>query len=334
MLFGSIHIYYSRLLKHFVKQGAFIYPQKKVYLKTMKYIVTHTSPDMDAITSVWLIRKFLGGWDKAETKFVPAGDRLLPLPKNDSFEYAIEKKGGDEYVHVDTGMGSLDHHQTSDKDTCAASLTFDFVKEGFLENEPTINKEKLQALERMVKYVVEIDHFREVFRKDALADYNDFSIVNILDGLKMQKPNQDNYYVEFVSECLDALLHDFENKIWAEREIKGNSVEFNTRWGKGLGLETINDSVVKLAQLMGYVIVVRRDPRKGYVRIKARPDESKHEKGVNLTLAYEKLKKIDPNATWFLHVSKKMLLNGTPKNPKMKPTKLKLNDIIEVLKTI
>jgi len=55
---------------------------------------------------------------------------------------------------------------------------------------------------------------------------------------------------------------------------------------------------------------------------------------VDLTSTYEKLRKMDPVATWFLHVSKKMLLNGTPKNPKMKPTKLRLNDIIEVLKTI
>lgn len=297
----------------------------------MKYIVAHTAPDMDAITSVWLLRKFLGGWDKAEVKFVPAGDRLLPLPKGQSFDYAIEKKGQDEYIHVDTGMGPLDHHQTSDTDTCAASLTFDFVKPALLENK--INEEKLESLERIIKYVVDIDHFKEVFRADPLKDYHDFSVVNILDGLKLEKPNEDLYYVDFISDCLDALLHDFENKIWAEREIKGNSKEFETRWGKGLGLETINDSVVKLAQVMGYVVVVRRDPRKGYVRIKARPD-GKNEKGIDLTLAYEKLSKMDPSATWFLHVSKKMLLNGTPKNPKMKPTKLSLDDIIEVLKTI
>ena len=61
----------------------------------MKYIVTHTSPDMDAIASVWLLKKFLGGWDKAEVKFVPAGDRLLPLPKGQSFDFAIEKMGKD-----------------------------------------------------------------------------------------------------------------------------------------------------------------------------------------------------------------------------------------------
>ena len=85
---------------------------------------------------------------------------------------------------------------------------------------------------------------------------------------------------------------------------------------------------------MGYVVVVRRDPRKGYLRIKARPDKDEKDKGVDLTLAYEKLKKMDPSATWFLHVSKKMLLNGTTKNPKMKPTKLPLSVIIGVLKTI
>jgi hypothetical protein len=299
----------------------------------MKYIVAHTAPDMDAITSVWLLRKFLGGWDKAQVKFVPAGERLLPLPSGQGFEYAIELRGEDEYIHVDTGMGPLDHHQTSDTNVCGASLTFDFVKKGLIENEPSINKEKLEALERMVKYVVEVDHFKEVFRPDSMADYHDFSIVNILDGLKLEKPGQDEFYVVFICDCLDALLHDFENKIWAEREIKDIGVEFKTKWGKGLGLESINDSVVKMAQLMGYEVVVRRDPRKGYVRIKARPDRQ-GKKGVDLTLAYEKLSKIDPNATWFLHVSKKMLLNGTPKNPKMKPTKLSLNAIIEVLKTI
>lgn len=299
----------------------------------MKYIVTHTAPDMDAITSVWLLHKFLGGWDKAEVKFVPAGDRLLPLPKGQSFDFAIEKRGEDEYIHVDTGMGPLDHHQTSSDKVCGASLTFDFVKKGLTEVEPSINSEKLEALQRMVDYVVSVDHFKEAFRPEPLADYQDFSIVNILDGFKLEKPGQDTYYVDFISQCLDALLHDFENKIWAEREIRNVGIEFSTKWGKGLGLETINDSVVKMAQLMGYEVVVRRDPRKGYVRIKARPDMP-DKKGVDLTLACEKLSKMDPQATWFLHVSKKMLLNGTPKNPKMKPTKLSLNAIIEVLKTI
>jgi hypothetical protein len=53
---------------------------------------------------------------------------------------------------------------------------------------------------------------------------------------------------------------------------------------------------------------------------------------VDFTQAYEALMKKDPQATWFLHASKKILLNGTTKNPDMKPTKLSLDEIIEVLK--
>jgi hypothetical protein len=300
----------------------------------MRYIVTHTSPDMDAIASAWLIKKFLPGWEDAGVKFVPAGERVGGEPKGQSFDYAIENIGKDEYIQVDTGMGPLDHHQVQSVKVCATTRALDFIKKDLLAYNPPINPEKLEALERMVNYVLEVDHFQEIFRTEPLEDYNDFSVVNILDGLKLQKPNQDSYYVQFISQCLDALLHDFENKIWAEREIRQNGIEFKTKWGKGLGIESINDSVVKMAQLMGYAIVARRDPRKGYLRIKAKPNQSDTDKGVNLTLIYEKLKKMDPSATWFLHVSKKMLLNGSPKNPKMKPTKLPLSDIIEVLKTI
>ena len=300
----------------------------------MRIIVTHSSPDMDAITSVWLIRKFLPGWETAEVKFVPAGDRVLPPAKSQAIEDAIETQGENEYLHVDTGLGPLDHHQTSDKTVCGASRTFEFVKRSLQSHEPPVNDEKLQALERIIKIVVEIDHFREVFWPDAIADHHEFSLPAVLDGLKMKNPNQDIYYVDYISEALDSVLHTFENRIWAEKEIKENGIEFDTRFGKGIGFETINDTVIKLAQKMGYVVVVRKDPRKGYVRIKARPDENEGEKGANLTLAYEKLKKMDPNATWFLHISNKMLLNGTPKNPKMKPTNLSLNDIIGVLKEV
>jgi len=300
----------------------------------MRYIVAHTSPDMDAITSVWLIKKFLPGWEKAEVKFVPAGERIGSEPKGQSFDYAIEKIGRDEYIQVDTGMGPLDHHQVQSIKVCATTLTFDFVKKDLLAYNPPINPEKLEALERMVKYVLQVDHFQEIFRAEPLEDYNDFSVVNILDGFKLERPDQDGYYVQFISQCLDALLHDFENKIWAEREIRKNGIEFETKWGKGLAIESINDSVVKLGQLMGYVVVARRDPRKGYLRIKTKPNKNDGDKGIDLTLVCEKFKKMDPDATWFLHVSKKMLLNGSPKNPKMKPTKLPLSDIIEVLKAV
>lgn len=306
----------------------------------MKTVVTHASPDLDAITSVWLIKRFLPGWENAAVAFVPAGERFKNVTFKGTDENPIENIDGDEVLHVDTGLGPLDHHQTNDENVCGASRTWDYVKK---ENSQWVmaNSEKEESIARMVKVVVDIDHFKEVFWDNPTADYHEFSLIGVLEGLKLQKPNEDLYYVDFVSQGLDALLHSFENRIWAEKEINEKGKKFTTQWGEGIGFETINDTVLKLAQKMGYKIVVRRDPRKGYVRIKARPageiqdSGSKiQEKNIDLTLVYEKLRKMDPEATWFLHVSKKMLLNGTVKNPKMRPTTLSLEEIIKVLEQI
>ena len=309
----------------------------------MKIIVTHSSPDMDAITSVWLIRKFLPGWQDSVVRFVPAGEGIGNLKSHPSADGSnlknpIEVIGEHEVIHVDTGLGPLDHHQTASDAVCAASLTWDYIRlrnqeSGIRGVEDKRWQEKEKAISRMVKVVVDTDHFKEVFLKDPTADYHEFSVASILDGLKLQKPNQDDFYVDFISCCLDAILHEFENRIWAEEEIAKNGIKFDTRFGKGIGFETINDSVIKLAQKMGYVIVVRKDPRKGYVRIKALPNKVQSS-DIDLTLAYEKLKKMDPTATWFLHIGKKMLLNGSVKNPKMRPTRLGLSDIIKVLERI
>ena len=321
-----------------------------VYLHSMKIVVTHNSPDWDAITSVWLIKRFLRNWENAEVKFVPAGERLgVNRPRRSDAQdlrglasETIEKMGNDEVIHVDTGLGPLDHHQTQDGNVSAASLAFDFVREAIT------NEEKRVAVERIVRVVVDIDHFGEVFWANPAADYHEFSMLGILEGLKLEKPGEDSYYVAFGMQMLDCLLHNFENRIWAEQEIAEKGVKFTTKWGEGMGFETINDTVLSLAQKMGYVLVVRKDPRKEYVRIKARPSSkrldnkriassSKDEKrnaDIDLTLIYEKLKKMDPDATWFLHVSKKMLLNGTVKNPKMRPTSLSLGQIIQVLEKV
>jgi hypothetical protein len=326
----------------------------------MKIIVTHSSPDLDAITSVWLLKTYFPGWHDAQVEFVPAGQRMnsagpaarqphhSPTALTSAGPHAgaprlaspaaisdpIEKSGDDEIIHVDTGLGPLDHHQTDDQNVSAAGLTWDYVAKN-LEFKAQNEKKnyKKEAIGRIVKLIVEIDHFKEVFWTNPTADYHDLSMLGIIDGLKLQKPNQDSYYVLFGMQCLDTLVHHFENKIWAEEEIKNHGKTFQTQWGKGMGFETINDDVLQLAQKMGYVVVVRKDPRKGYVRIKARPRENGKAE-VDFTPVYEVLKKKDPQATWFLHVSKKMLLNGTTKNPTMKPSTLSLDDIIEVLESV
>lgn len=311
----------------------------------MKLIVTHTSPDWDAIGSVWVIKKFLPGWQQAEVAFVPAGNRLTSYSKwkvaSETPEQArtgdpIEKIGDYEVLQVDTGLGPLDHHQVFDTTVSGAGLSWEYVQQQLGDGGEAFTPEHKEAVTRVINFIVATDHFKEVFWDNAAADYHEFSLLGIMEGIKLMKPNADPYYLTFGLECLDAMLHNFENRIWAENEIRDSGKEFQTKWGNAIGFETVNDSVLKLAQKMGYVLVVRKDPRKGYVRIKVRPRDEDDPKSVDidLTLVHEKLKKIDPEATWYLHVSKKMLLNGTPKNPDMIPTTLSLEKIIDIIESI
>lgn len=311
----------------------------------MKLIVTHTSPDWDAIGSVWVIRKFLPGWHDADVAFVPAGQRLVTYEKGKVFSKTpdgewdgdpIEKISGYEVLQVDTGLGPLDHHQVFDTSVSGAGRSWAYVKEVLKQTHTPIKEEHKESTDRIISIIVMIDHFKEIFWENPTADYHEMSFLGYMEGLKLMRPDGDAFYLERGCEYLDAMLHAFENRIWAEKEIKETGIPFETKWGKAIGFETINDSVLKLAQKMGYVLVVRKDPRKGYVRIKVRPrnEQDPNEPDIDLTLVHEKLKKIDPEATWYLHVSKKMLLNGTPKNPSMVPTTLPLEKIIEIIRSV
>lgn len=187
----------------------------------MKIIVTHTSPDWDAITSVWLLKKFLAGWNDARVEFVPAGNKLRNQEAKvmDQDANPIEMFGEDEVIHVDTGLTPLDHHQTQDTNVSAASRVWDYVRSKIEHDGNKLTTEHKEAISRIVKVVVSTDHFKEVFWKDAIEDYQEMSYLGLLDGLKLIKPNQDLEYLDFGILCLNALTAQFENRIWAEREI-------------------------------------------------------------------------------------------------------------------
>lgn len=275
----------------------------------MKTIVTHLTPDVDAVSSVWLLKRFLPGWEEAEVNFVPAGKTLNNEPPD------VDPN----ILHVDTGMGMLDHHQT-DEDTCAAKRTMEYIA-AKIKNFPD------EALVRLVDVVNDIDHFREAYFPNPTADFYDFSLVSVMDGWKLIYPDGHQKLVDLGMISLDGIYKTFQNKVWAENELKENGVDFTSPWGKAVGVETVNDEVVRIAQRQGYILAVRKDPHKDYVRIKGLPESQ-----VDLTVCYNTLKKKDKEATWFLHASRKMLLNGSVKNPESKPTKLTLREIIDVLK--
>jgi len=279
--------------------------------------VTHINPDLDAVASVWILKRFdKQHFGKAELKFVSAGDRISPVEMRDK---GLE---ADDVVHVDTGLGEFDHHseKLANKRICAASLVRDHMVKVHSELAEDV------ALLRMVDHVVEIDHFGEIFCPEPNADRYMFGLVEILHHLKTIGKS-DEEVVEYAMVALESIYSSFRARVAGEREMK-EGVEFKTRWGKGLGVKTPNDEVIKLAQKSGYKVVVRKDPQLGNVRIKAVPGEA-----IDLTDIYEKISQRDSQASWYFHPAKTMLLNGSRKQQNQVASKLSLKEVIEIIRS-
>jgi hypothetical protein len=253
----------------------------------MKTIVTHVSPDLDAITSTWLLLRFHHGWEGAEISFVPAGQTLNGAPPDEDPDIA----------HVDTGLGQYDHHQLTERSSAGRQVLNMLIEKGQLR------KTNIEPLERIVDIVTLYDNFGEIHLSDPAADIHSFSINEIIGGLRSSSQNN-HETVERMLPILDGLLIAMKVKVSAEKELK-NGVTLQTRWGKSLIIETSNDEVLKLGLKLGYTFVARKDPERGYIRIKTFPS-----KDFDLTPLHDAIVRRDPEARWYLHPTGNMLLNG------------------------
>ncbi len=275
-----------------------------------KTIVTHYSPDFDGIPAIWLLKKFHPEFKGAKVAYVPAGEATYNSEPVDS---------NPDVVHVDTGGGKFDHHQTDDF-TCGAKLVYEWlVKEGYVKGDD-------EALARLVEIVTQLDHGWDTYKWCERADDRyEFSIHNILVGWKILNPRQDETYIEWTINALEATYKLLQLKIQAEKEIEGG-LKFQTKWGRGVAVYGANDSILDVAIKNDYALVVRKDPARRFVRI-----TGSNKFNVDLTRAYEMFKEKDPEATWFLHASKVLLRNGSSRNPTMKATKLTIEEVVAIL---
>jgi hypothetical protein len=281
----------------------------KLEITSMKKVITHINPDLDAVTSVWLIKRFLPGWEEAKVGFAPAG----------------EVKGVDldpEVLYVDTGRGKLDHHQTG-RYLSASQLCLTFLKKQRKGQSLSPLEEK--ALQELVAVVTNIDNARDLSWKEVSLDRYQFYLHTLIEGLR-GLAKSDKEVIDLGMILLDAVLLNFKNKIRADEELVQGKV-FQSQWGKAIGLISGNQQTIWRGEAKGYVLVVKKDPEEGGVRIYSRYDSK-----VDLTKAYNQVRKKDPDSDWFLHASKKLLLNQASANPNMRPTKLSLNELIKILK--
>lgn len=276
----------------------------------MKKIVTHINPDLDAVFSVWLLKRFLPGWQEAGIEFCPAESTLNNEPVDSN----------PEVLHVDVGGGKLDHHQINGF-LSAAKLSFNYLLE--VRKGEKLSPLEEQSLKLMVEVVNEVDNARELTWEEIKKPRYEFYLHELFWGLRGLGAS-DLATVEYGLKSLDAILHNFKNGLKAQEEIKEGQ-EFETPWGKALALVTGNESVLQEGEKQGYCLVVKKDPKEGGVRIYALPSSK-----VDFQKAYDFLKANDKEGEWFLHSSHKILLNESRTKP-MKPTKLSLEKIMEIL---
>lgn len=283
-----------------------------------KLIVTHHAPDLDAITSVWLLKRFDGQrYASARVAFVNPGETIsLEVAEK---EYACQLH---EVTHVDTGLGEFDHHQAekASRDICAATLVFDYLK----KIRPEIDQD--QALVALVAVVLEVDHFGEVYWPEAKETRFVLSLHQLIHGHESIDPHDDDSQLHFGMRALDCAYAEMTNRLKAEEIIQSKGIDFAIKVGTCLGVETQNDETIKLAQLQGYVLAVRKDAEYGHIRIKVRPDAD-----LKLDRLYQEILAVDPKATWFYHQSGKMLLNGSIKHRNQTASSLSLQQMIDLI---
>lgn len=277
-----------------------------------KLVITHIFPDLDAITAVWLLQRFDSVWEDAGLEFVAAGQTF----KGEAVD------SDPDVVHVDTGMGRFDHHQLAGR-TCATKLVL-----GSLLQEKKIPDKYKESLKRLAEVVTQVDNFEDCFWPEPTNDRYDFGLPRLFDSLKLSSKLNDKELVSQGILLLDAVLFGLTEKVRAEAEIKvGN--QFESIYGRSLGILSQQGSGAKLAQKIGYDLVVKKEPKTNLVGIWCQPKPD-----LDLTKLYEALKKADPIANWYFHQSKHIILNGSRHNPNVKPSRLSLEELIEIIKNI
>lgn len=274
----------------------------------MKTLVTHINPHLDDIFAIWLLRKFDPKYAEANVEFISA----------------VHDKSGEETadrVFVGTGGGKFDEHKEG-LHTCAGSLVFDYLKK---ENLLPKDEISVKALEEMVDWNKSID-----MGTIPIEAYDEFSVPAFI-RCKDSSVESSQKSVELGSRILNRILKVLKGKQqslldWEKR------LEFESKFGKSYAVssETIDrpfcKRMARFAKRGGDLFIIY-NPKYPSVQYFT-PSQT-----LDLSPIYEKVKKLDPDASWYLHQSHHIVLCGSSAAPDAKPTKLTFEQLIEVVKS-
>ncbi|HLB12954.1 MAG TPA: hypothetical protein VJO15_08360 [Dehalococcoidia bacterium] len=266
----------------------------------MVTIVSHLWPDLDSICSIWILKRF-GGYADAELAFIPTGTTLNGRPADSD----------PEIIHVDTGRGRFDHHQEDvhSHHICSAKLVWKAVR-------PTDT-----AMGRVVDYVTQQDNGLI----EPWLEGDRWGWGGLMRGLNLHDPDDPRKVVEAMLPIMDAWYAWAQELEEVDRQF-ANRIEFETPWGKGAAFEGDLGGIRGYSFRHGAVVFVRRTTQ-GWIGIEGRVRHN-----VDLTPVYQRLRGLEPEADWFLHASKRLVLCGSWKSPAVHPSRLSLMETVEILK--
>lgn len=259
-------------------------------------IVGHLAPDLDCLTAIWILIRF-GNAADAELEFVPAGTTWQQAPVDSNSHI----------IHVDTGGGRYDHHQRHARNLCAAEL----VRRAIAPRDA--------ALERMVRQVCQIDNATA-----PAGGMGFFNINALITGYNSLFPNRPRHVAYAMLPNLDAWYEHEARQIRLE-DAFAHRLEFETRWGLGIAMESADGGSSKLAYGHGAVLYAYRDGN-GWMGVAAQARSP-----VDLAPVYVDLQSVDREADWYLHPSHRLLLCGSATAPPRAPSRLSLPDLVRVI---
>ncbi len=272
--------------------------------KRVRQLVTHARPHLDDVAAVWLLKKF-------HPDYAGAGVDFLTRPANGQF--AIPPHA----VAVGIGRGQFDEHK-GDLNDCATSLVW-----RWLPHQPTVEIDRVTraALDRLVGWVL-----KEDLGQLNSIDWREWSVSTVFANYDEVVGDDDHQLYDFGVKLLESLLVAFRDQVeldddWAKR------IEFNSRWGKAIALESQVYGSSGRAYRAGAVLVCEIDRLKGYRQFRAEATSE-----VDLSDVYELVKNKEPKASWFLHHSKRLLLCGSSSAADFVPSKLTLQQMIDLVK--
>ncbi len=258
-------------------------------------IIGHLNPDIDCLCAIWILRRW-HNLEHAALQFVPSGQTFNGAPVDSDLNI----------IHVDTGHGRFDHHQVVDHTLSATELV-----------RRTVAPDDL-VLRRIAQAVTRLDH--------ALAEGGTApNICDLIGGFNALYPEAPTLVAQSMFVNFDAWYANEAKQMRLEQAF-AERIEFDTPWGFGIAMESDDGGSSRLAYSAGAVLYAYRDG-KGNMGIAARSRAQ-----VDLTQVLRDLRRIDPQADWFLHASKRMLLCGTPKSPPRTPSQLSLQELVGVLR--